>query len=124
MSGLIRPALLLVARLGLFLSIAAWILGQVWSFDSLSFTSPTYSCFLELNSSGWKLDYEVPSPVSLPTHESVRQLPGISFQFANGVYVYVCHWLIVTVFALFYGLVKWKYRKRAIADRHKQTEET
>ena len=31
------------------------------------------------------------------------------------------HWFIVTIFALFYGVLKWVYRKRGRADRDIQS---
>ena len=52
-------------------------------------------------------------------HSNKLQVPGIIlFRNPATSFVSVRHWLVVTFFTVFYGVLKWVYRKRgkAVAD--------
>ncbi len=51
--------------------------------------------------------------------DSSVPMPGLYYHEWGGIRALCCrHWFIVTLFALFYGVLKWVYRKRgkAVAD--------
>ena len=136
MRGLIRPALFWLARIGLVLSIAAWIAGQWWT---VAWTGPNSFVF-KSNDLAWvAIDWWKSEPgdswcriekrVDSFTYVSVVEqnrasLAGRTFQ-VFGVAGSICtlgssleiyHWLIVTNFALFYVVLKWVYRKREVSN--------
>ena len=149
MRELIRPGLFWMARLGLFLSVVAWGLGQWWHAKAACSFGTTL-----LSEHGWYVQNSgrtrkmrlsiVPIESVLPSNKlvidwrfnRVNAAPidhegfltsvyfnGSSMSEFSGVVVIntpflrhwsisTRHWLIVTIFALFYGVLKWGYRKR------------
>lgn len=137
MRSLIRPGLFWVARIGLFLAVVAWIVAQSWMVQG-SITGPN----AVLCPSGFAITLDADSDPwieSLPTDFShVHQLdncfsvdpkgdyretfqsyfPGVAYTthlvpFGGSKILTIRHWLIVTMFALFYGVLKWVYRWKA-----------
>ena len=142
MRSLIRPALFLVARLGLFLAVIAWGVSQwhvvnlrghnlqltceskAWTFDSgpwwpEPFHVDVSSAFLKValnDSQHWVEHYWGPCPYEpdvfwcgLCLYNAAEfhwKLPPAR------LHLIAHHWFIVAFFALFYGVLKWAYRKR------------
>ncbi len=140
MRELIRPGLFWVARLGLFLAVVAWVTSLSWSCmlqvpgvraelisHGLIFSHhPAFNArSLGVNPSegewifnDWLFGYNVKffqaySPFS--AHEPPYRwgIPGLTRAHSSGTQIIaVSHWLIVTTFATFYGVLKFVYRKR------------
>ena len=137
MRQLIRPTLFLVARLGLFLTVAAWVIGQWWEIR-IQTQWPT-EIRVVTNHPGWvivsdKDAYtddaslgstnnrtlvigcidELYTAFEPPTWLDVgHRLPGMFFrQYRNCSSLSVRHWLIVAVFTLFNLGLHLIYRKR------------
>ena len=131
MRELIRPALFLVARLGLFLSIVAWaasqttnVLGNAVVFIPLQFTidETGYAMADDPFPASWSIRarrylalWQIRSTWAR-FHEPSFSAPGIWIDAHNlntewAIAVY--HWLVVTSFALFYGVLKWVYWEHA-----------
>ena len=125
MRDLIKPTLFIVARLGLLLAVVAWIIGQWWMVK--------VSSQVEMSRRGWQYCNVLPMEarfsiwrktewhnldVSITDFLSETPRTDVSFrgiefrQYSAVRYLRVPHWLIVTIFALFYGVLKWVYRKR------------
>ena len=128
MRELIRPALFLVARVGLFLGVVAWVVGQTW--QGVGFTPgcgaivDQHGVIVGINTPsdrGWGGE-EISGTMLVKEFLSVRDtLPGTRYwgfgafavlQETGSVIIAFRHWLIITIFALFYGVLKWVYRKR------------
>ncbi|MEO2019971.1 MAG: hypothetical protein ABGZ53_37025 [Fuerstiella sp.] len=140
MRSLIRPTLFLVARVGLVLSVGFWIVGQWWEvLVQMSLAAGA------IHKEGWVCAAIYPGPAGwvVSTNEAdngesaawLFQYPsfdratgepsGFSFIGLTALHfphmfatVALRHWLTTTFFALFYGVLKWVYRKRrkAVAD--------
>lgn len=122
MRRLIRPALLLVARLGLFLSVMAWLAAQRWdvSHDTPYFRldmtfqgwtiDPTYNPW-----SDWNLDIGESSDDGRPVFWFEDMMNGRSFDVdLPGLKIDwpvfgVAHYLIVTVFVIACAILHWKH---------------
>lgn len=136
MRELIRPVLFLVARMGICLGVPGWIIGQSW--QGVVFNSVVT---LAIDRSGIAFRLSPPSTEdwTIKAHENYdADLVGGSFGFGAyevvstlpGVHIWrlshvarvgiwghqiifsTRHWFIITIFAHFYGLLKWMYRKR------------
>ena len=59
-----------------------------------------------------------PQAAEMRRHAGARVVIGRSGKDVSPDDIIVSHWLVVTIFALFYGVLKWVYRKRgkAVAD--------
>ena len=135
MKNLLRMSLFIVARAGLFLAIVAWIVGQWLTGGGTCPLGVVLVC-----DSGWicAVDHDLrfawefsvaPTQAGdLNLHfvkppKSNRRI-GFSLCGVTGwrtivkTSVSIRHWLIVTFFALFYGVLKWVYRKpgRVVVD--------
>lgn len=140
MKNLLRMSLFIIARAGLCLAVVAWMLTRHWILILYSTVSVgavhegwIVVCFFD-NDSGWSFDLESAGEVgsstwafSYPNELSSDVAISSGFSFV-GVTLQTCpgfdatlairHWLVVTLFAIFYGVLKWVYRKRgeAVAD--------
>jgi cbb3-type cytochrome oxidase subunit 3 len=147
MRDLIRPTLFILARLGLFLAVVAWIVGQWWQVTcALPVSSDGVAVWICAR--GWVLEYgefASESELRFDFRPEYGQLDGLvfgeEFKFSENAFgnkalaevadsrsvnvagvvfgqswgitdLAIRHWLIVTFFALFYGVLKWVYRKR------------
>ena len=125
MRSLIRPALFTFVRLGVFLAVVAWVVAQWYQVE---FRNTRVFFAVQLNSAGWLVS-ELPLFIGGPPTSTLDTDPdsfqavalkpsqidafGISAEFRSLTrYLLVRHWLIVTVFALFYAVLKWVYRER------------
>lgn len=120
MRPLIRPALFLAARLGLFLSVATWGVAQWWHIVCLA-----SGCFFSIASDGYVLAYStglqgiwdiswarsdnVMAPHDSPTHFLPAMFHALS-RSTDGVAIR--HSVVVTVFALLWVALIWSDRKR------------
>ena len=139
MRSLIRPMLFMVARLGLFFALVAWIASQWWSVDAqvgpddLCLTLVVLPDFvgggIESNVRSNRIEVESveagkgpPSIFNQDFIQRKRQQPGcfaillppgviLGYDTSRGIAVAIRHWINVTLFALFYGVLKWVYRK-------------
>ena len=130
MRELMRPALLMAAQTGCFLAIVAWIAGQSWQVVGFG-----YGMMGAIDHSGIAVAFGAPLPntagVKVEVHRPLRQdtLDGGSGQSAGygvaprvitllsgpgGAIVGIRHWLVVTLFAGVYGLLKWVDRSQEI----------
>ncbi len=143
MQSLIKPALFWVARLGLFLSVAAWIVGQWW-FVGLSHVGAGITRMF-VGQEGWVLhqshDWALPTRGTLSCEASpIKGWPqrhafnDTALNDSTSIYgavvmkqqslmnlvtrksIAIRHWLNVTTFALFYSVLKFIYRKRPEAQ--------
>lgn len=139
MRPLIRPGLFAFARLGLFLSVAAWLVTQYWWLrvgspwligdvlpggyvagfgypaDDWGIEARPVSRKAELS---WVFRDPITGPyMNLPRLDTAFHRFGVTFaDYGQLGHLSVRHWLVVTVFALFYALLKWFYRKPRAAD--------
>ena len=130
MRSLIRPALFAVARLGLFLSVVAWVVGHWWEVEiaglcgSATMTWPGH--LISFHTEGW-YPFEVTCTErpqikswqsfgeSFDLFEERCALPGVGFMPQSTSVMgmlSIRHWLVVTIFAVFYGVLKWVYWER------------
>jgi len=117
----------MIARLGLFLAVVAWVVGQqhqgfgfaypiVTAIDktgvAIAFTTECgHWGIREVRHMPIVLDFL--DGVNFPKDVSYWSLHAIAFLYDPGqVSFAIRHWLVVTIFALFYGVLKWVYRKR------------
>ncbi len=125
MRRLIRFALFVVARLGLFFAVVSWVLGQWWAFSAaVPFQKRTLS--IACYDGAWGLNtiaFRISEPFSLrvlrPDDFHSEELdstitdiaPGISYEDA-GIFTSLSfrHWLVISSFALFYGVLKFAGR--------------
>ena len=122
MRSLIRPTLFMVARLGLVLSVVAWAVGQWRMSHSLGTGTHLVASAGVISvihdADGWdvtggdlsqpayfgyvlRVDGSMPRPIRFWINRDRRSCR-----------LEIRHWLVVTLFALFYGVLKWAYRKR------------
>ena len=141
MKNLLRMSLFIIARAGLCLAVVAWIAGQWWSIESVGdFTAA--SAFFFTGQAGiivgvtsdddadWRLDVsEKQSPVmwvfayNAPENSELAKQITFAEPFSGLALISdsrtigaaIRHYLVVTFFALFYGVLKWVYRKRGKA---------
>lgn len=137
MRDLIRPTLFLLARLGLFFAVLAWVVGQWCMLDaSIPFTS-SCSFSVLLVPQGWVLwqfDLDFPivhweidvsddamyAPVFAPYQPNGGFTPNKLVEFCGAVYadeykkitVSLRHWLVATIFTAFNIILHFIYRKR------------
>ena len=139
MRGLIRPALFWVARLGLLFSVMAWLIGQRWTVVErwpldrnicVAFVDKgwvlsrwTWGAVVDWNFRIAELSpHDATWSVAVPDTNikgvnSYRAVGVVWTRQTNGQSIAIRHWLIVTIFAVFYGVLKWVYRKRPeVAD--------
>ena len=129
MQELIRPALFLVAKLGIFLCVLALMTGQAWQGTGFvsGFTGAVDSCGV-----GIALDTRMPTEWGIeagPGDSMVRDFlstaPNVSvrseerYLSLSVIAIYVCssevafaarHWLLIGMFILFYSVLKYVYR--------------
>ena len=138
MKNLLRMSLFIIARAGLCLAVVAWIAGQWWGTIAEGSLSQL-SCGLGMESNGFILQVATRPvtacirPLGKGELASVNMyfestaaeigatqlLPGAKVLSGSGEYcLFVHHYFTITLFALFYGVLKWVYRKRgkAVAD--------
>ena len=75
----------------------------------------------KLSPSRWSFGLVKPSPYHPSTKPQAYLFSGIATHKLHGGIghmIAIRHWLIITIFALFYGVLKWVYRKRGteVAD--------
>lgn len=128
MQELIKPGLFWVVRLGLLLSVVAWIVGQGWQGVGVAFracgvidqTGLVVQCHKSLGE-GWGL-HEEPNltvtqnflaPHKVPPDALYLGLSVLAIHLEDsGAAFGIRHWFLVTIFVLFYAVLKWVYRKR------------
>lgn len=112
MKSVIRPSLFAAARLALFLSVTAWIAGQWRMFKiSIPFQIGGVSVFCHVEdwviilwTGNVKWHFLMSHPrVGVDWHQAL---------FNQSPHLIIRHYLVVTGFILFYGLLKWVYRNR------------
>lgn len=136
MRALIRPTLFMIARLGLFLAVVAWGTSQELQFELRS-TSGASKTTGGLNSQGWYAVCDGPYlaatfpemssgpfdefyeglwfeiPVAIPgIFDRVYSLLGLTITTGPLKVISARHWLLVSIFALFNGVLMFIYRKR------------
>jgi len=130
MRSLIRPALFMVARIGLVLSVVGWVAEQrddQWLVWILEHNTTAFSGSITVASAGYEIfavaTYQFPNVpiIDMSIYDGQRLWNGGGLfieRFGPVMVITIRHWLIVTFFALFYGVLKWVYRKRgkALAD--------
>lgn len=138
MKALIRPTLLTLARLGLFLAAVAWVVGQWWTIELFVDLPGKQQLWTVVAPEGIvqsRLNFKGSGPVTLQIESAGNEPTSQWFEpydtnwgsqpryvFQGGGFVYATnyeyfltsfrHWLIVTVLALFYGVLKWVYRRQ------------
>ncbi len=131
MRSLIRFFLFTVARLGLFLAVVAWIIGQWRTIEGTGFNvvvgvcEPGVVIWVIHESHEWTVEetgarskFDCMFDQGEETDERVLQLrfgPVAYWGLPGWRTVSVKHWLMVSIFALLYCVVKWVYRNRKIA---------
>ena len=137
MRPLICPVLIAVARLGLFLSVVAWIVAQ-WRIANVMIDVPgTHVVQVVVAPEGIVVcdlfPYDVSTNISLRLfhrgtvqHLFAPSRKNITYSVSFGGLVYGTHsafrfvsfrhWLIITAFALYYAVLKWVIRKRVVPD--------
>ena len=137
MRPLIRPTLFAIARLGLFLSVAAWVVGQFFYIRIASgvvihkgiiVVSPELRHVLEFEVSRRQeiepaiSEFFEPDYVrsTYPGSVHVRSMPGVVYLMpippVDFGAIAVRHWLMVTVFIAFNLILHFIYRKRPEAQ--------
>ena len=124
MKPLIRPFLFAVARLGLFLAVAAWIVGQ-WRFASMNLghfgaglSASSVHISWEPRKSRYNLFVNEGAEVEALTaytntwFRRLRRLPGIALRTHSAPWLIVNHWLIVSSLTLTNIAIHFIYRKR------------
>ena len=140
MRELIRPALFWVVRLGLFFAVAAWVVAQwcfvemtasglgrsgrilVWPKETAIISEPTARqpgirtwLYRDNNHPHSYSQSLVEQVKDTPMYSAVRPIRGITLVMDRRVLraaVLIRHWLVVTIFAVFYGVLKWVYWER------------
>ena len=125
---LIKPGLFWVVRLGLLLSVVAWIVGQGWQGVGVAFracgvidqTGLVVQCHKSLGE-GWGGHEEPNLTVTqnfLAPHKVPPDAPSLGLSVLaihledSGAAFGIRHWFLVTIFVLFCAVLKWVYRKR------------
>lgn len=108
MRELIRPGLFWVVRIGLLLSVVAWIYGQS---KTVGIAVNVFS--VHCTRDAWTI-IRWPFPRS-PFGNKIRFVrlsPASSDDYGAIPHGAIPHWLIVANFAVYYGVLRWVYRKR------------
>ena len=118
MRPLIRPLLFIVARLGLFLAVVAWVVGQ-WSCVFV------YSGYFQFEWDGTGVvakhfDSSAFSPFDSLSVESIPVDPNGNYEWVSeklppvdGISEFaIRHWQIISIFAIFNLILHFHYRKR------------
>lgn len=124
MRPLVRPFLFAVARLGLFLSVTAWIVGQWWLFCGVAQVNVTHVAGLILHPNKFDLFLTDNIGLANPFYVNSVSVGGKGAELASLDMFMVLHsigqdatsiphWLIVTMCGVFYGILKWVYRKKS-----------
>ena len=137
MRELIRPGLFSVARLGLLLSVFAWIIGQFWLMQIGPLQSVDRGIVIVLPprpTATWmprvaphaesRFLNMVFNPQQLAESVSdtfeVHQVPGAAFvverSAATAYLLAIRHWLIVGLFAVFYATLKCAYLRHSARE--------
>lgn len=131
MRSLIRPALFMVARLGLLFSVIACVFGQTWQGVAYSHKIVVgigrAGMVIVINSAtlgnwGIQEQFDLNRVKDFLIGKDLRagdthlSFSGVAVQygelnFALGAY----HWLVITISALFYAVLMWVYRKKTPA---------
>jgi len=121
MRELIEPALEIFARTGLFLSVVAWIVSLWWAI-SASGSWPGGEFGGSLFHCGWAGMVTVPIGIPKRIDHGITERDDMHADNFNssvllgregsGMFIAIRHWLVVTIFATFYAVLKWVYRKR------------
>ncbi len=128
MRELIKPGLFWVARLGLFLAVVAWGVGQCWqglgfAFGVMGVVDPTgiavqfhpsllgeWGVYEYPDLRAVEMFLDVPNAPVGALHLSLNVLAvHIEYSFAA---FGIKHWVNVTIFAAFYALLKFFFRRR------------
>ena len=135
MRALIRPTLFMIARLGLFLALLFLLVSQYWSIKvailHYQFTIIDYGYSAaelhaneiampsRITKTDWMSDYwplrrkMVLGPNAWPSIiPGVVRSGGISWRNLFSWFIGIRHWLVITLFVLFNGVLMWVYRKR------------
>ena len=118
----------MVARIGLVLSVVAWVVSQWVRLDifvaQTSFISTPVGWLL-VNHYHWPVARESSIGILSDMNNNTKMIQfvedsgtscfGFGYLAQSAVYLSFRHWLVVTFFALFYGVLKWVYRKRGKA---------
>ena len=112
MKSLIRPFLFAAARLGLFLAVTAWIVGQ-WRMFRIDIPFQIGGITVLCHVDDWAILHWTGNIEwhFLTSHPR----PGVDWHQEydkHQIHLVIRHYLIVTSFALFYGLLKLLYRNR------------
>ena len=129
MRSLVKPGLFWVARIALVLSVVAWAFGQ-WFDIAASAYSPAGILASRVSNDGLEVYfdprgafYDASFSIRLPDSTLIESRDGARIRFGVPVftairsnqYIVVPHYLIFTIFVLFYGVLKLVYRKREVA---------
>lgn len=125
MRDLIKPTLLIVARLGLFLAVVAWIVVPSTVGRQSRYAIRIGFICLDLSIDGLHVAIiQLNQPhyfgrIKMLTPGATGQGPAISIRVNRGIALwmfFIRHWLIVTVFTTFNIFLLWFYRKRQEAQ--------
>lgn len=137
MRSLIRPALFMVARLGLLFSVIACVIGQTWQGVAYS-----RKLVVGIDRAGMVIAIATTTPGNWGMQETSNQdlvkeflvgkyleagntyssFGGVAIRYGtNGYGLGAYYWLIITVGALFYILLKFIYRQKTPTIRFGQT---
>jgi hypothetical protein len=114
MKSIIRPFLFAAARLGLFFAVTAWIAGQ-WRMFKITIPFQIGGMTVLCHVDDWAILHWTGDTKwgFLVSHPRI----GVDWHkeyFNHGIHIVIRHYLVVTSFVLFYGLLKWVYRNRSI----------
>lgn len=129
MRELIRPSLSIVARLGLFLAVVAWVVGQTWQKMGVF-----YGAVGVLDSSGVAVGFQLSYASSRNIYNRTMvdnflgaadlKAPKYFSLGAVGLYIQpqsgclaVRHWLMVTMFAFLNMFLHWFYYNRSKVEQ-------
>ena len=118
MKALIRPTLLTLARLGLFVAVVAWVVATVMPGNRLWVWST------RLNGLKYETGFDNTTWLFAARHafenidkRSVRLIPGIIYMKSHVQYfLEIRHWLTTSTFLAFNLLLHFIYRKRPEAE--------
>jgi len=110
MKNLIKPTLFIITRLGLLLAVSAWVVGLWQVFGTIAGPFSIAS-----GPGGWEIcrwDSSNADRLSFFSYSAAVEVPHAPSSSPRLWGMFVYHWLVVSIFALFYGMLKWAYRKR------------
>lgn len=129
MRELVRPCLFIIARLGLFLAVVAWVVGQwwssafrishiavatdpnVWSFSSDNRLPPRFDYCI------WRNQDDAITAQNLVWYRRWNVFPGVSARrWLSLPWILIKHWFIVTVLLTFNVTLHFIYRRRPEAE--------